>query len=153
MIFCHVWKSIVKGTVATLPGRGRRSKLLSTARRFLRRQIEKNPRVTAKDLHKDLAAAGIEVSIRTVRRRLHAEGFHARTPRRTPLLTHKHKKARLHYAHGPRPKSFRTLFCGVTKQNSNFLVLWTSGISGGKRTKGHDVAAMTSNANHQYKDF
>ena len=89
-----------KGTVATLPGRGRRKKLSSTARRLLRRQIEKNPRVTAKELQKDLAATGIEVSVHTARRTLHAEGFHARTPRRTPLLTHKHKKAPLYYAQG-----------------------------------------------------
>ena len=46
-----------KGTVATLPGRGQRKKLSSTARRLLRRQIEKNPRVTAKELQKDLAAS------------------------------------------------------------------------------------------------
>ena len=75
-----------KGTVATLPGRGRRSKLSSTVRRFLRRQKEKIPCVTAKELQKDLAAAGNKVSVHTARRRLHAEGFHARTPRRTPLL-------------------------------------------------------------------
>ena len=95
-----VRKYTAEGTVAILPGRGRRKKLSSTARRFLRRQIEKNPRVTAKELHKDLAATGIEVSVHTVRRTLHAEGFHARTPRRTPLLTNKHKKGRLYYDQG-----------------------------------------------------
>ena len=47
-----------------------------------------------------MAVAGIEVSAHTVRRRSHAEGFHARTPRRTPLLTHKHKKTRIHFAEG-----------------------------------------------------
>ena len=107
-------KYTAKGTVVTLPGRGRRRKLLSTARGFLRRQIEKNPRVTAKELHKDLAATGIEVSVHTVRRTLHAEGFHARTPRRTPLLIHKHKKARLYYAQGNlnKPQKFwNTILC------------------------------------------
>ena len=89
-----VWKYEAKGTVATLLGRGRRiDKLSSTARRFLRRQIEKNPRVTAKAPLKDLPAAGTEVSVHTVRYRLHAEEFRAR---RTPFLTHKHKKAWLH---------------------------------------------------------
>ena len=75
-------------------------KLSSTVRRSLRRQIDENPRISAKELQKDLAATGIEVSVHTVRRTLHAEGFHARTPRRTLLLTHKHKKARLYYAQG-----------------------------------------------------
>ena len=58
----------------------------------------KNPRVTEKHLQQDLVAAGTEVSVRTVRRILNSKGFHARTPRRTPLLTQKHKKSRLQYA-------------------------------------------------------
>jgi len=41
-----------------------------------------------------LGAAVTEVSVCTVRRTLNTEGFHARTPRRTPLLTQKHKKSR-----------------------------------------------------------
>ena len=76
-VSCIVRKYKGKGTVATLPGRGRRRKLSSTARRLLRRQMEKNPRVAAKELQKDLAATGIEVSVHTVRRTLHAEEFHA----------------------------------------------------------------------------
>lgn len=38
-----VRKFKVKGTVATLPGRGRKRKLSTTATRCLRRQVAKNP--------------------------------------------------------------------------------------------------------------
>jgi len=51
-----------KGTVCTLPGRGRKRKLSTDATRFLRMQIQKIPRVTAKDLLQDLMARGTEVS-------------------------------------------------------------------------------------------
>jgi len=38
-----VCKFKVKGTVVTLPGRGRKRKLSTAATRFLRRQVQKNP--------------------------------------------------------------------------------------------------------------
>ena len=55
-----------------------------------------------------MAAAGIEDSVHKVWRRLDAEGFHARTQGRTPLQTHKHKKARLHFVQGylNKPQTF-----------------------------------------------
>ncbi|KAI4874753.1 hypothetical protein NFI96_028371 [Prochilodus magdalenae] len=87
-----------KGTVETLPGRGRKKILTATAVRYLKRNVEKNPRVTAKELKKDLSDVGTEVSAQTIRRPLHNEDLHARTPRRTPLLTPKNKKSRLQYA-------------------------------------------------------
>ncbi|KAI4876339.1 hypothetical protein NFI96_002707 [Prochilodus magdalenae] len=88
----------LKGTVETLPGRGRKKILTATAVRYLKRNVEKNPRVTAKELKKDLSDVGTEVSAQTIRRALHNEDLHARTPRHTPLLTPKNKKSRLQYA-------------------------------------------------------
>uniref|UniRef100_A0A8C5PDE5 Transposase n=1 Tax=Leptobrachium leishanense TaxID=445787 RepID=A0A8C5PDE5_9ANUR len=85
-----------KGTVETLPGRGRKKMLTSTAVRYLKRRVEKSPRVTAEELRKDLSDVGTEVSAQTIRRTLRNEGLHARTPRRTPLLSPKNKKSRLH---------------------------------------------------------
>ncbi|KAF7651437.1 hypothetical protein LDENG_00110870, partial [Lucifuga dentata] len=43
-----VCKFKVKGTLTTLPGRGRKRKPSTAATRFLRRQVVKNPQVTAK---------------------------------------------------------------------------------------------------------
>uniref|UniRef100_A0A8C5PFS3 Transposase Tc1-like domain-containing protein n=1 Tax=Leptobrachium leishanense TaxID=445787 RepID=A0A8C5PFS3_9ANUR len=97
-----------KGTVETLPGRGRKKMLTSTAVRYLKRRVEKGPRVTAEELRKDLSDVGTEVSAQTIRRTLHNEGLHARTPRRTPLLSPKNKKSRLQYAksHVDKPQRF-----------------------------------------------
>ena len=98
----------LKGTVETLPGRGRKKILTVTAVRYLKRKVEKNPRVTAKELKKDLSDVGTKVSAQTIRRALHNEDLHARTPRRTPLLTPKNKKSRLQYAksHVDKPQKF-----------------------------------------------
>lgn len=98
-------KSIVKkfkehGTVKNLPGRGRKQKMSASALRYMNRKVQKNPRTAAIDLQTDLEQAGTSVSKSTVRRMLYSQGFHARTPRRTPLLTQKHKKKRLEYAKG-----------------------------------------------------
>ncbi|KAF7646787.1 hypothetical protein LDENG_00182360 [Lucifuga dentata] len=103
-----VHKFKVKGTLTTLPGRGRKRKLSTAATRFLRRQVVKNPQVTAKDLQQDLVAAGTKVSVCTVRCILNTEGLYGLTPRRTPLLTHKHKKSRLQYSqnHINKPQKF-----------------------------------------------
>uniref|UniRef100_A0A8C5PFK5 Transposase Tc1-like domain-containing protein n=1 Tax=Leptobrachium leishanense TaxID=445787 RepID=A0A8C5PFK5_9ANUR len=97
-----------KGTVETLPGRGRKKMLTSTAARYLKRRVEKSPRVTAEELRKDLSDVGTEVSAQTIRRTLRNEGLHARTPRRTPLLSPKNKKSRLQYAKGhvDKPQKF-----------------------------------------------
>uniref|UniRef100_A0AAQ4RPP5 Transposase Tc1-like domain-containing protein n=1 Tax=Gasterosteus aculeatus aculeatus TaxID=481459 RepID=A0AAQ4RPP5_GASAC len=73
-----VCKLKVEGPVATLPGRGIKRK--TPAARLA------------------TVATGTEVSVCTIRRVLNTEGFYARTPRRTPLLTQKHKKSWLQYA-------------------------------------------------------
>uniref|UniRef100_A0A8C5R0D3 Transposase n=1 Tax=Leptobrachium leishanense TaxID=445787 RepID=A0A8C5R0D3_9ANUR len=82
--------------------------LTSTAVRYLKRRVEKSPRVTAEELRKDLSDVGTEVSAQTIRRTLRNEGLHARTPRRTPLLSPKNKKSRLQYAksHVDKPQKF-----------------------------------------------
>ena len=72
--------------VATQPGRGKKQKISATATRFLRRKVDKNPRVTAKELQEDLLRAGTEVFIDTVRRTLHDTRLRARAPRRILLL-------------------------------------------------------------------
>uniref|UniRef100_A0A8C5MIC2 Transposase n=1 Tax=Leptobrachium leishanense TaxID=445787 RepID=A0A8C5MIC2_9ANUR len=97
-----------KGTVETLPGRGRKKMLTLTAVHYLERRVEKSPRVTAEELRKDLSDVGTEVSAQTIRRTLRNEGLHARTPRRTPLLSPKNKKSRLQCAksHVDKPQKF-----------------------------------------------
>uniref|UniRef100_A0A8C5R501 Transposase n=1 Tax=Leptobrachium leishanense TaxID=445787 RepID=A0A8C5R501_9ANUR len=103
-----ICKFKAKGTVETLPGRGRKKMLTSTAVRYLKRRVEKSPRVTAEELRKDLSDVGTEVSAQTIQRTLRNEGLHARTPRCTPLLSPKNEKSRLQYAksHVDKPQKF-----------------------------------------------
>uniref|UniRef100_A0A8C5QCR6 Transposase Tc1-like domain-containing protein n=1 Tax=Leptobrachium leishanense TaxID=445787 RepID=A0A8C5QCR6_9ANUR len=120
-----------KGTVETLPGRGRKKMLTSTAVRYLKRRVEKSPRVTAEELRKDLSDVATEVSAQTIWRTLRNEGLHARTPRRTPLLSPKNKKSRLQYAksHVDKPQNtipkllwFVHMTFGILQ--STLLILW-----------------------------
>uniref|UniRef100_A0A8C5M1X5 Transposase n=1 Tax=Leptobrachium leishanense TaxID=445787 RepID=A0A8C5M1X5_9ANUR len=102
-----ICKFKAKGTVETLPGRARNKMLTSTALRYLKRRVEKSPRVT-EERRKDLSDVGTEVSAQTILRTLRNEGLHARTPRRTPLLSPKNKKSRVQYAksHVDKPQKF-----------------------------------------------
>ena len=73
------------GTVANLPGRGRKSKLDRRLQRRIARMLEKAPRSTAKQIQADLQTQGTTVSTRTIGHKLNERGFHGRGPRRTPL--------------------------------------------------------------------
>ncbi|KAI8493559.1 hypothetical protein Bbelb_289560 [Branchiostoma belcheri] len=86
------------GTVATQGGHGQKKNLSSATARFLRKQVNKTSRLTAKDLRHNLAGGGSDVSGGTACCTLHAEGFNTRTPRRTPLLKPSHKKSCFQYA-------------------------------------------------------
>ena len=107
------------GTVATLPGRGKKMKLTTIATRYITWKIKKNLRTTAKELQKGMEAAGTKVSVTTIRFTLHAYGLRARVPRRTPLLSSKHKKSRLNFAksHIEESDEFGKQFYGPTRPN------------------------------------
>lgn len=123
-----VRKFKAKGTVETLPGRGRKRLLSATAVRYLRRKVEKNPRVTAEELRQDMSKGGIQVSAQTIRRTLRNDGFHARTPRRTRRVDSSMPKTMW-----TNHKGFGILFSGVMRPNWNFLGQWINGTCGGER--------------------
>lgn len=52
-----------KGTVETLPGRGRKNMLTATAVRYLKRRVEKSPRVTAEELRQYGAPCVLKASM------------------------------------------------------------------------------------------
>uniref|UniRef100_A0A3Q3JVK3 Transposase Tc1-like domain-containing protein n=1 Tax=Monopterus albus TaxID=43700 RepID=A0A3Q3JVK3_MONAL len=66
--------------------------------RKLARELRKNPKQAAGDLKKPLDTTGIKVYISTVKCSLHKSGLLGRKARRKPLLTSRHKAARLEYA-------------------------------------------------------
>ncbi len=95
-------------TVANLPGRGRKSKINEKLQRSIVRMVDKEPRLTTKQIQADLQTQGTTVSARTIHRHLNEKGRYGRRPRRTPLLTQRHKKARLEFAktYVTKPQSF-----------------------------------------------
>ena len=60
--------------------------------------MRKNPRVSAKDLHKSLEHANISVDESTICKTLNKNGVHGKTPRKKPLLSKKNIAARLKLA-------------------------------------------------------
>ncbi len=70
--------------------------------------VDKEPRLTSKQIQADLQTQGTTVSARTIRHHLNEKGHYGRRPRRTPLLTQRHKKARLEFdkTYVTKPQSF-----------------------------------------------
>ena len=70
--------------------------------------VDKKPRTTSKQIQADLQTQGTTVSACTIRRHLNEMGRYGRRPRRSPLLTQRHKKARLEFDKTllGKPKSF-----------------------------------------------
>lgn len=101
-------KFATHGTVANLPGRGRKRKVDERLQRRIVRMVDKQPQTSSKEIQAVLQAQGASVSARTIRRHLNEMKRYGRRPRRTPLLTQRHKKARLQFAkmYLSKPKSF-----------------------------------------------
>ena len=60
--------------------------------------VNKDPKITSKELQSHLASTGKTVDVSTVRRYLNREGLHGRVPRMKPLLKPIHKEKRLEFA-------------------------------------------------------
>lgn len=86
------------GHAGVLPRSGRPSKMSAKAVRKVVREVKNNPRMSAKDLQRSLENSGVKVHVSTVKRTLNKHDLYGRKARRKPLLTPRHKKARLAYA-------------------------------------------------------
>uniref|UniRef100_A0A803K701 Transposase Tc1-like domain-containing protein n=1 Tax=Xenopus tropicalis TaxID=8364 RepID=A0A803K701_XENTR len=101
------WKEY--GTTVTLPRQGRPPKLTGRTRRALIRNAAKRPMVTLDELQRSTTQVGESVHRTTISRALHKVGLYGRVAiRKTPLLTQRHKKARLQFAkmYLSKPQSF-----------------------------------------------
>ncbi|GFX62776.1 hypothetical protein TNCV_3351021 [Trichonephila clavipes] len=75
------------GSVANIPGRGRKEILSTTVKRKIIHSVKKDPRVSASKLALSMSSTIEEkISDETIRRTLHQYGFHGRTPIRKPLI-------------------------------------------------------------------
>ncbi|CAJ0962494.1 unnamed protein product [Ranitomeya imitator] len=96
------------GTVANLPRCGRKRKIDKRFQRKIVRMLDKESRLTSKQVQAALQSKGTTVSTHTIHQRLNEKGLYGRRPRKTPLLTPRHKKARLEFAktYLKKPKMF-----------------------------------------------
>lgn len=87
---------------------GRKTKIDVRLQRRIVRMVDKQPRATSKHIVAVLQAQGVSLSTRTIRRCLNEQKCYGRRPRRTPLLTQRHKQARLQFTkmYVSKPKSF-----------------------------------------------
>ena len=85
-------KFTTHGTVALLPGCGQKREIDERLQRRIVRMVDKEPLSSSKKIQADLQTHGTTVSARTIRRHLNVMGRYGRRPRRTPLLTQRHKK-------------------------------------------------------------
>ncbi len=92
------------GPVANLPGRGRKSKINEKLQQRIVLMVDKEPRLTSKQIQADLQTQGTAVSARTLCCHLNEKGRYGRRP----LLTQRHIKARLEFAktYVTKPQSF-----------------------------------------------
>ena len=122
---CHVIRKFkAHGTVANLPGRGRKRKLDQRLQQRIIWMVEKAPPSTAKQIQADLQTQGTRVSTRTICRQLNERGFYGRRPRRTPLETEGERDIR-------KPDWSQIMILGLVqcKQNGpNDLLLWQSNL-------------------------
>ena len=70
--------------------------------------VDTKPRLTSKQIQAILQTQGTTVSAHTICRHLNEKECYGRRPRRTPLLTQRHKKATVEYAktYVTKPQSF-----------------------------------------------
>lgn len=70
------------GSVANLPGRGRKKKIDPGLIGRIERMVDKEPKKTSKEIQAELQGQGASVSDRTIRRFLNESGLKGRGPRR-----------------------------------------------------------------------
>ncbi|CAJ0960101.1 unnamed protein product [Ranitomeya imitator] len=111
------WKAY--GTTVSLPRPGQPLKVSSRAEARLVRRVKANPRTTRKELREDLMALGTLVSVNTISNVLHRNRLRSRRARKVPLLSKRHVKARLQFAHDHLEDSetdwFKVLWSDETK--------------------------------------
>ena len=101
---------------------GRPQKTTPQVDRVIHRLSEKDRRLTAEDIQGELATFhDVNVSTRTIRRRLCDVGLNERIARKVPYLTERHKKRRYHWAKQHRHLTIQNweekVFSDESKQN------------------------------------
>lgn len=85
-------------TPSQLPRSGRPRKSSKRAQNIVKRAVESNARVTARQLKESNAGVFHDVSVRTVSRRIHELGYRSHKPVKKPLLTKVQRARRVTFA-------------------------------------------------------
>ena len=80
-----IQKFKVHGTVANLPGRGRKRNIYDKMKRWIIRMVTKEPRTTSKEIRGELQGQGTSVSDCTIRRCLSQSGLLEDTEEDSPV--------------------------------------------------------------------
>jgi transposase len=96
----NILKKLKKtGTVEHAGGNGRPLKIAASASRALGQYIRRDPTISTRTLAVRLLKTGIQASYRTIGRHLASLDYKKNIPLATPMLTDKHKKKRVEWAH------------------------------------------------------
>uniref|UniRef100_A0A8C5N469 Transposase n=1 Tax=Leptobrachium leishanense TaxID=445787 RepID=A0A8C5N469_9ANUR len=87
-------KFATHGIVANVSGLGQKRKIDERLQRRIVRMVDKQPQTSSKEIQAVLQAQGASVSAQTIRRHLNEMKRYGRRPRKTPLLTQRHKKSK-----------------------------------------------------------
>jgi transposase len=90
------WKKY--GTPKNLPRAGRPAKLSDRGRRYLVREVRKNPMVTLTELQSSSGEMGESSRRTTISAALHQSGLYGRVARRKPLFSKRHMAVCLKFA-------------------------------------------------------
>jgi transposase len=97
-IYDTIQKIKKTGTVDHARGNGRPTKITKPARRLVGQYIRRNPTLSTRTMATKLAIKNIVVSHSTISRYLASAGYSNSLPQKTPMLTDRHKKARMEWA-------------------------------------------------------
>ncbi|GFS51667.1 transposable element Tc1 transposase [Trichonephila clavipes] len=116
------------GSVAHIPGRGRKEILSTSAKRKIIHSVKKDPRVSASKLALSMSSTIEEkISDGTIRRTLHQYGFHGRTPIRKPLIKYVNRQKRVIFAKEHRLKSISIWKTAIFSDESKFNLYGSDG--------------------------
>ncbi|CAG8579165.1 2814_t:CDS:2 [Scutellospora calospora] len=97
-IYDNLKKLKTKGTMDHAKGNGRPKKITKRAAQALGQYIHKNPSISTRTMVNKLEKTGVKVSHSTISRHLADAGYTNSLPQKTPMLTVKHKLARVKWA-------------------------------------------------------
>lgn len=123
----------------TAPKCGRKPKVTPQDERRICRLALQDRRQTSKDINKVLKATGLDITDRTVRKKLCKNGLRARIPRKKPYLNIKQRQKRLEWAAAHKGWTSEDWAKVVWSDETKISIFGSDGIRFVRRRKGEDM--------------